>query len=89
MHVKSIVTGIAAVVLTVTPTLATAQTAAPAHIAPADESVEGSELRDNFDDNLATIVTLLGVGLVTYLILRKLLKKDKDDRNVGPGPVSP
>lgn len=71
MAFKGIITAIASVGLVVTPTLATAQsTPSPAQatseVAPASESVEGSELRGGFIIPLiALIAIILGLCIAT------------------------
>jgi hypothetical protein len=55
---KQIIAATAAVALSVTPTLAAAQSA-PSELAPASESVEGSELRGGFIIPLIAIVAII------------------------------
>ena len=66
---KSLIASIAAAALTVSPTVAAAQSAtiAPAQLAPAEETVEGSELRRGgfIIPLLAIVAIVLGILAAT------------------------
>ena len=82
MAFKTIMTGVAAVALAVTPTLATAQNAVPATVTqPAVEEVEGSELRGRFGGNAFTIILLIAGAILLALTAEKFLE---DDQRVSP-----
>ena len=69
MTTKSLIASIAAAALIASPTVATAQSAtnAPAQLAPAEETVEGSELRRGvfIIPLLAIIAIILGILAAT------------------------
>ncbi len=78
MAFKSLLTGIAAAALAVSPTMATAQTAVPTQIAPALETVEAdSQLR-----RTGFLIPFAAVVLVLVIIL--LVTKDDDEEPVSP-----
>ena len=76
---KKLLPAIAAAALTVSPTLAVAQSAtiAPAQLAPAEETVEGSELRGLRG---GFIIPLLAIAAIVLGILAATgnLEKDRD-----------
>lgn len=76
--VKRIFTAAAAAALAVAPTVASAQQAAPAVPAPAQESVEGSQIRGGF---ILPLVLVVALAVLIYL-----LTHDDEDGGV---PVSP
>lgn len=83
MPFKSLVTCIAAVALTVTPTLATAQIAVPATAAqPAVEEVDGSELRGLRRGNTLTLLLLVAAAILLAFIAVNLA--EDDDRPASP-----
>jgi type IV secretory pathway VirB2 component (pilin) len=88
MRFKSIITGLAAVAMMATPTISAAQAGAGSVVVPAEETVEGSELRGGMRGNVAAILALLGVAGVAYLVIKALLE-DKDALEEEPRPVSP
>ena len=88
MRLKNLITGIAAVALVATPTISAAQAARSSVIAPAEETVDGRELRGGLRDNAAAILALLGVIGVTYFVIKALLD-DKEGLEEAPRPVSP
>lgn len=74
MALKSLLTGIAAAALAVSPTMATAQTAVPTQIAPALETVEAdSQLR-----RTGFLIPFAAVVIVLVIIL--LVTKDDEER---------
>ncbi len=78
MAFKSLLTGIAAAALAVSPTMATAQTAVPTQIAPALETVEAdSQLR-----RTGFLIPFAAVVLVLVIIL--LVTQDDDEEPVSP-----
>lgn len=82
MAFKTIMTGVAAVALAVTPTLATAQNAVPATATqPAVEEVEGSELRGRFGGSAFTIILLIA-GLILLALTAE--KFAEDDQRTSP-----
>lgn len=74
---RKIAAAAAALALAVSPTVAAAQSAAPAEVAPAAESVEGEELRGGFILPLAVIVAIVIAVLL-------LTKGDEEDMPVSP-----
>ena len=76
---KKLLAGVAAAALTVSPTLAVAQSAtiAPAKLAPAEETVEGSELRGLRG---GFIIPLLAIAAIVLGILAATgnLENDRD-----------
>ncbi len=77
MAFKSLLTGIAAAALAISPTVATAQAAIPTQIAPTAETVEAdSQLR-----RTGFLIPFAAIVLVLVIIL--LVTKDDDE------PVSP
>lgn len=82
MLVRKIVTGLTAAALVAAPTMVAAQTAAP-ELAPAGESVEGSEL----DGDTGGIGTIFPIVLIAAIVLaiRELVKSD----DPGDDAVSP
>lgn len=80
-------TGVAALALTLTPASAGAQTSAPSQLAPANEPAsenpEGSELRGNLRDNAVGVLVIIGFGAVLYFVIKGLLEDD-DDSRVSP-----
>lgn len=77
---KNILTGVAAVALTVSPTVAAAQAAAPTQLAPAEEAVEGSELRGGF------IIPLLAIVAIILGILAATGELEGDDEGAPRSP---
>lgn len=78
MAFRSLLTGIAAAALAVSPTIATAQTAMPTQIAPAMENVEAdSELR-----RTGFLIPFAAIVLIIVVIL--LVTKDDDEEPVSP-----
>ena len=74
MFLKSAVTAAAALALTVTPTLAAAQTVAPTEVAPAAEAVEDqSELR-------RTGILIPAAAILAIILAVILLTKGGDDQ---------
>lgn len=66
MVFKKVITAASAVALIASPTIAVAQSAQPAALEPAAESVEGSELRGGFIvPLLALIAIILGICAAT------------------------
>ena len=59
MVFKGLIAAASAVALSVAPTVAAAQTAAPTELAPAAETVEGSELRGGFVIPLIAIIAII------------------------------
>ncbi len=65
MVFKGFIAAATAVALSVAPTVAVAQTAAPTELAPASESVDGSELRGGFVIPVIAIVAIL-LGILAW-----------------------
>ncbi|HEX8643634.1 MAG TPA: hypothetical protein VF702_06945 [Allosphingosinicella sp.] len=83
MSSKKFVSAFAAFALMAAPTMAAAQTQAP--LAPAEESLEGSSLRDGDDGGVGQILPIIAIIAIVFLI-RELVK----DRNLGEqDPRSP
>lgn len=83
MALRSMMTGVAALALAVTPALGAAQTTAPTQLAPASEDVRGSELRGNFREDLTTLIVIIGSIAILYLLLEELVFED-DESKVSP-----
>lgn len=79
MSLKKLVTAMAAVSLITAPTMAVGQTAAP--LAPAEETVEGSQLGDS---GVGQILPLFVIAAIVLLI-REIVK----DSDSGDPPISP
>lgn len=79
MSLKKFVTAMAAVSLATAPTMAAAQATAP--LAPAGETVEGSQLGDS---GVGQILPLFVIAAIV-LIIRELVKDDDS----GDPPISP
>lgn len=79
MALKKIVTALAAVSLATAPTLAAAQTTAP--LAPADETVEGSQLGDSGVGQILPIFVIIAI----VMLIREIVKDDDS----GDPPISP
>ena len=77
MVFKGFIAAATAVALSVAPTVAAAQTVAPLEMAPAAESVEGSELRGGFVIPVIVIVAIL-LGVLAYT--------NDDDGNIPTSP---
>lgn len=65
MVFKGLIAAATAVALSVAPTVAAAQTAAPTELAPASESVDGSELRGGFVIPVIAIIAIL-LGILAW-----------------------
>ena len=81
MSLKKLATALAAVSLAVAPTMAAAQATAP--LAPAGETVEGSQLGED-DSGIGQILPLFVIAAIV-LIIRELVKDDDS----GDPPISP
>ncbi len=76
MVFKGIVAAATAVALSVAPTVAAAQLVAPTELAPAAESVDGSELRGGF--------IIPGLALIFIIIGIIIAVEDEDDLPTSP-----
>jgi hypothetical protein len=81
MLVRKIVTGLTAAALVAAPTMAVAQSAAP-EIAPAGESVEGSELRGG--GGIGQVFPLFLIAAIVFAIRELVKSEDPGDDAISP-----
>lgn len=78
MSLKKFVTALTAMSLAAAPTVASAQVAAPA---PAEETVEGSQLGESGVGQVLPVFVIIAI----VLLIREIVK----DRDLGEPPISP
>ncbi len=76
MVFKGLVAAATAVALSAAPTVAAAQMITPTQLAPADESVDGSELRGGF--------IIPGLAIILIIIAIVIIVEDEDDLPTSP-----
>ena len=82
MIYRSMMTGVAAAALALSPTMAAAQSAQAAEVSPAMEGVEGSELRGRGENGFVIAAVL---AVIAALIIAAFIKViDDDESRVSP-----